>query len=173
MKARVCEDADNCIKLAIKINFLPDHIWIARIFSRPQSIADQHHRRGANFVVFWSERAAKNRLHAKRWEKSRGDPPHPQSLWIAIARQYHAGGLIRRHRFEDMVRRFPVVEIGHRNTHVGNLLSGLSNENDSAWIFVRERLQQHRIHHAENCGVRANSESQSQQRDRGDSRAAQ
>src|SRR5689334_3574255 len=77
---------------------------------------------------------------------------------------------VGRHIRKDVILLFPIEQVGWRNDGLCPALDGIGlPELDQAlWIVVRERLEQHGVHHAEHRSGRADAQRQGQNRDGGE-----
>jgi hypothetical protein len=66
----------------------------------------------------------------------------------------------------------PVVEIGHRDAHVGDLIRPFRGEDEPVRLRIGQRAQQHAVDDREDGGVGADAQRQRQHRDGGEAGAA-
>src|SRR6266567_9129831 len=151
------EHSNDRVGLSVQIELLSNDIWIAAEAALPESFPAQHNPGGADLIVIGSEFAAQNGLDSQGREESRGDAAESQSLWFTFARQNDIIVLIGNHALKDFVLRAPVIEVRHRDAHLGYLFRPFPEKNKPARFRIRQWAEQHRVDNAEDGGVGANA----------------
>src|SRR6202023_1699347 len=124
--------------------------------------------RCVRLIFLRQKTASQHWLNAKHIEEVAAHSGPRDSLRLAaLHRQRPTAHPIKRGVQKGLVLRRPVLEVRHGNIAVGNSLRWISSfEIDNAGRFrIRQRTQQHSVYYAENCGVCANAERESDYRD--------
>ena len=153
--------AGNLVRFAVDRQGGSDDVRIAAELALPELMA-QHDQRGrAGKVVLRAEEAAEERVHAVERVIRRRDGQPERRHGIAAPGKRAAEALKRGHFFEGSIAVAPVIEVAPGDAEVG-LGVGLAQVHQPFRIGVGKRLDQYCVHHAENRGVHAHPERESQ-----------
>jgi len=134
-------------------------------------MTDKGGRSRADALLFRNEETAKHRLDAHHGKEIGRDLGHPNTIRRIPD---HERGLTRTHARHALKRshlRAHVCEIGIGELQLAAARICLPNAHDLIRIRIRQRTQQHAIHHAEDRGARADSERQCEHRNSREHRA--
>src|SRR5579859_4093457 len=132
----------------------------------PEAIA-QYHDVGAPGLLFLrQERAAEHWLNRQGLEESRRNRARIYLLSLAGTGEGKASVGVDRHLLEDMILVLPVEIIRRRNREPGHARKTLRGRyvpdaDELSGIMEWKRTEQYTVHHAEDCRVGANAQSQS------------
>ena len=130
----------------------------------------------AGLIFLRPESATHHGLDAEQRKQSGGDALGLKFLRIEVsvgaAGEAEPRILHGRHLFHGMALLLPRQEIGRRDGHSIAILRGvfLPNHKQTLRVAERQRLEQHRVHNAENGGDGAHPERQGEQGDGGERR---
>ena len=138
---------------------------LAREMLLPIGVADNHR---AGFSFFFSEKMSRGGLQLKNVKEFRSYCGAVRVLGLCGRRGRALVVFIVGHRIEGGRLIVPVVEIGRRDRSVvPGFLPQRCEGDDAVRLVIRERTQQHGIHHAEHCRIRADADAERQDRDGG------
>ncbi len=164
--------ADHRERIAAQHQRLADDIRVAPEAPLPEALAQQRDSGRAGLLFLGPERATDDRLLAERLENAGGDLPAVHALRLArraagpCARaQDEVLAVVADERLEHLVLVAHVLEVRHREAHLGHLLGPLGEEDQAIGLGVRERAQQDRVDHAEDRGVGADPQCERRDRD--------
>src|SRR5579863_3756686 len=164
------QNPNNCKRITVDPDGTADNIRIGAIATAPQAIADHG---------LWSE-TGREVLQTKQPSNLRGHTQHGKVSETAIdrletLRLFGSGQILatlvdRGHIFKYARWRLQVIHFGLGKRNVPQSYAGLVKVNSyqTIGVTVGQRTQQHGIHDAENCRVGSDAESQSQNRNRGE-----
>ena len=143
---------------------LAEDVRILAEAPHPEAMGEHHHRSRAEDVLLGEEVAPQRRIHAQqgqhRGAHETGSEPlgdvHPGE----IEGPAPEGGQVR----EALLLRPPVQEVGDADAHLREGGRALMDEDEPLRSLVRQRPQQHAVHHAEDGGVGADAERQREHR---------
>ena len=161
----VANDADNRVVRSVQQNRFPQHIRRTAEFPLPETFSQHDHGRSAGPVFISVEKPPHHRIFAKHLEKICGHLAHGHSLSFAHSRQAVVIAAIGSHRLGGAVLFLPILkaEIGNRALIEAEHFA--IHRDEPGRLRIRQRIQHHAVHYAENCSVRANSKRQREHRD--------
>jgi hypothetical protein len=166
------EDADDRIALVVQRQVLADHVGTAAEAAGPKPFAQHHHPLGPRLVLLRPESASQDRPHPQSLKDSRRDVSAVDPFRLTVARQSEIRAVEGDEAFERLALLLHVLEVRHREAHVGDLLRPFGQEHQAIGLLVGERVQEDPIDHAEDGRVGPYSEGQRQHRHRAESRIA-
>ena len=138
-----------------------EHAGIATIAALPVRMADQRHPvAAARCGFFRSERATDDRLDSEDAEELAIDDGRSRILGGVARRRWKITASVRRHGLERRALRAPIPEVGDRDERIA-LARGEKSRgdgHDSIGAGIRQRLQEHGVHHAEDRRIGADPE---------------
>src|SRR6185503_20133734 len=151
-------DADHC-SFSAEVYLATDNIGITSKAPLPETMAEKDHVSSARFVFVAREDASEHWLHIEEWEVIRGDGCAEDALGVASTVSNNRSGLLK-HRYVCKRRRrfLHVEEVWNREgaAAVKSLIALLGCDPHELFrMFVRERLQQHRVDDGKDRGVGA------------------
>ena len=160
----------------IQRDLLAHNAAIAAKPALPEGVGQHRHVLVAWLVLAGKEGASQHRFHAQDGKEGGRDGGGARVFRFTVAGQVHAFAGKDGHVFENAVLLFPVDIVGHRDGKPGDPGKSLGRRNmpdmhQPSRIAKCHGPQKHRIHHAENRGIRANAQRQHQHGHKGESRA--
>src|SRR5208282_5984738 len=164
------QNPDNCSGIIVEQEGTAENIRIGAIGTAPQSIADHDH----------GSKTERKVLRTKQPSNLRGRTQHGKVAETAIDRLetlglFGAGQILatledRGHIFKYARSRLQVIHFGHGKTNVPQSYAWLIKVDSyqTIRVAVGQRMLQHGIHDAENGRVGSHAQSQSQNRNRGE-----
>jgi hypothetical protein len=166
-------DADDLEIEAVQRQRAIDDVRVGAELTAPESIAQHEHAMTSDDVLAGRERAAGRGAHAEYVEEVRGDEQalHAHGL-VAAEREARESGVARRGSEVDgdvrerSVPLAPAQQVAGRDAGFGPVEQRVHfpELNEGRRVAVRERLQQHGVHDAEDRGGRAGAERQRENR---------
>jgi hypothetical protein len=159
---------------SVDVDLFADERRIGRISPAPQPVADHDNTLVARLFLFMRKTTAVSHSNTQKREKICRDPRASQALRLAVTRQIAFPWSQNSHRGKGRLG-FTPLEVGlHRHRQAWELLAALWKDDlgavDLIGLDVRQRLQEHGVHNAENCGVRADPECEGEEHSAGESR---
>ncbi len=155
---------------------LPAMAGSPRETALPEGVAEHGESGAAGLIFLRPEGAADHGLDAEQRKQSGGDALGLKLLRIEVtvgaAGEAEPRILHGRHLFRGMALLLPSQEIDRRNGHTIAILRGvfLPNHKQTLRVAEGQRLEQHRIHNAENGSDGTHPERQCEQGDGGEHR---
>ena len=167
-------DANNGLRLSIEKNGFTDNRWIASESFFPKAVIENDDVVVASFTILGSETRTKDRIDAEQGKEIRGDSLDDNFLGLAISSEIvpHVGDIS--HAGENCASALPIEEIRRRNRvmRIGVLRIGFPDHYQAAWNVVRKWAEENGIDDRKNSGVCADAESEREDSDGGEARAA-
>jgi hypothetical protein len=139
----------------------------------PETVAQQNRRTAGGLIFVICKGAAANCLHSQQGKQIVRRHLRLQAFGLARAGERHGRIPCRRYPLERPILHSPVLQILPRRSDCRDGRHPLRHQAQARGIAKRQRLQEHRLDHAENGGVRADSYSQGEHRDGRESRTLQ
>ncbi len=155
------DSQDRC-RLTVHQDGTANHRGSAAKAPLPEGIA-QDYDFALGSVLFGSKRPPNRGLNAEHIEKVGSDTPAKHFLRCLISGESGIGVTQGDHVRENLVLRAPVYVVARSGSIVSEAEIGgvFPHHHEAAWVCIRQRVQQHTLHRAENSRVGANAESQS------------
>ena len=163
------QDADDGVRIAVEANAATDHGRIRIEVGSPERFAQHDHTRPLPDVVL-TERSADDWLDAEDVQHAGAQPLPWHGLRRAIGVAHHHAAHVghkRRHGFERAAALAPVVQIRGRHGAPEQRPGALPQHDEPIGFRKRERPQQGRVHQREDGAVRADTQREGQDGDRG------
>ena len=170
-RARRRQDADDRVRLVVEKDRAVDDGRIRAELGDPHAVTDDRHLVFAQLVLTGKKRPAQCRFGAKHLEVARGHQAASELDWFGAAGQRDRVAGLRRHEVEDGVVSLPVEEVQRRDAVALASRRLLHDADDAIGVRVGERLEQHRIHEAEDRRIGADADGQRQDGDGREPRA--
>jgi len=165
-------DADHREGDGIQLNGLADDVAIAAQHAGPEAVADDHDAVGAGDRFVRGKGAAEHRIALQHREQAGRGAQARHVLRIAGPLVREIDVAIRGERLQALRLALPVFEGRDRDGSLVALGIDLPQHGDLLGILVRQRVQHHRLDHAEDGGVGANAQGQGQHRHQNEGRLA-
>ena len=172
------QDPDHLVGDAVYLDRASHQAGVAAVAAEPEPVAEHHHVRPAGHLFIGCEGAPQHRLHAEQREEVGGDRGEVHPLRLAIAGEVppqvrHARPARRREGLEGLAAELVVAEIPGRDRGEGLRPDPevVPDHDQTPGVRVRQRPEQHAIHHREDRRGCADAERQGGDRDRGPPRA--
>src|SRR5271154_2473923 len=164
------QNANNCKGITVDADGTAENIRIGAIGPAPQAIADHRLWSETGREILRTIQPSNLREHTQHGKVGKTGVDPLDALGLFGAGQILAALKDGGHIFKYTGSRLQVIQFGLGKLNVPQTQAGLVKEdsNQTIGIAVRQRMQQHGIHDAENCGVGSHAESQSQNRNRGE-----
>ncbi len=134
----------------------------------PEAVAE-HHRAGRALAVFLRQEIASQKwADAEEREEARRNVFAREVLGFAGPGEVEVIAAEGAHIGEGTAFAAPIEEIRVRHRALRELRRGLEDHQQPVRIGIRQRLQKHAVHHAENGRVRPDAQRQRQHRDGGE-----
>ena len=154
------EHADNgeyrAINLQVRLREVPRRSEILP----PVSVADKNGGAGSFFRVVGAEIPPEDRLNTEDLQKVRRDGCNRRARGLRTSRNGRDVVAVLRNRLEAAALIAKIIEVRVCNARRPALRGDLEDGHDPVRIRVRQRPQQHAVYDTENCGGRADTESQ-------------
>src|SRR6185437_2052036 len=154
-------NANHRVAVAVERDLPADHGTISAESPLPKAVAKDRNVRPVVSIVRGLKIPAHRGRDTQRAKISVTCILSVEPLGLSCSRHGRLPGLEYGKRIEGTVpfKEFAIIV----ETYVrARALKDAPNHHDSFWMRIRQRLEQNGIHRAENCSVRANSQSQSQ-----------
>ena len=161
-------DADDGERLLVEIDGGTDDFWIAAEGAAPEIFAEHDDGSGTGLAVFSVEDATHDGLHLKKWKELCGGDRSVDDERFAMAGQRQLMGLHGGEFDEDVALAAQIFEISVGPAGVGALLGLLEDVVELLGAGIRKRFEQRSVDDAEDGGVCADTERQSEHGDRGE-----
>jgi hypothetical protein len=158
-------DPDDAVGLVVEDQLLVGEIGAAVEPLAPELLVHDHDLRRARLVLAFGQGAAQNRIEVEDFEEIAGYESAPDALGPFTARQVHALRLKGGELFDRARLVAQVVELQDGNAVAVAGGIGREDVDQSFGIMIRQRAQQDGIDDAEDRGVRANAERESENGD--------
>ena len=154
----------NSIAAIVQPNGPANDAAIAAIPAHEQGITQDCHHFVSWLVLFRCETPAQNRRSAENGKQAGAGSHRSHPFGVGVAREIAVLRCERGRRVEDPVLRTILLEtLGIDRQPVDTELEELvPYHHQPSGILVRQRAQQHRVHHTEDRGIGANSERERQ-----------
>src|SRR5580692_1281159 len=164
------QNPNNCKGIIVDPDGTAENIRIGAIGTAPQAIADHGLWRETRHEVLRTIQPSNLRDHTQHGKIAETAIDPLDALGRSGAGQILATLEDRGHIFKYTRSRLQVIQFGLGKLNVPQSYAGLVKEDSyqTIGIAVGQRMQQHGVHDAENCRVGAHAESQSQNRNRGE-----
>src|ERR1700683_657130 len=164
------QNPNNCSGITVEPDGTAENIRIGAIGTAPQAIADHGQGSETRREVLRTKQPSDLRDHTQHGKVAETAIDRLETLGLFGASQILATLKDRGHIFKYTRSRLQVIQFGLGKLNVPQSYAGLVKEDSYQTISVAEwkRAQQHGIHDAENCRVGSHAESQSQNRNRGE-----
>ena len=161
-------DADDLVGPAVDLNGPSDDRRIGAISAAPQRVAEHDDVRPFGEVLGGRENPSDGRTHSEDRKRVRRDAGGCDTLRVTAAGQVDLPLAPGRH-FPQSSGAAPVVhDLPRRNPGFVECRPLAPDHHRASWIGPRQRAEQHGIDHAEDRGVRADSQGQRDYRHRGE-----
>lgn len=139
----------------------------------PEPVGEDHEGLGAGAQLVGAGKGAQDRLHPQEVEEVAHDHAALQDLGALVPPDPEGLGLLHGKAFEDgaPVSPVPVVGDGDGRPEAGGL--ELVRHDETLGVFVGQRFEEHAVHHREDPGVGADSQSERPHHDRAEDGAPQ
>src|SRR5580692_7576374 len=164
------QNPNNCKGIIVEPDGTAENVRISAIGTAPQAIADHGLRSETRREVLRTKQPSNLRDHTQHGKVAETAVDPLDTLGLFGAGQILATLKDRGHIFKYTRSRLQVIQFGLGKLNVPQSYAGLVKEDShqTIGIAVGQRTQQHGIHDAENCRVGSHAESQSQNRNRGE-----
>src|SRR5882724_7894353 len=164
------QNPNNCKGIIVDPDGTAQNIRIGAIGTAPQAIADHGLWSETRREVLRTIQPSNLRDHTQHGKVAKTAIDPLDTLGLSGAGQILATLKDRGHIFKYTRSRLQVVQFGLGKPNIPQPYAGLVKVDSyqTIGIAVGQRTQQHGIHDAENCRVGSHSESQSQNRNRGE-----
>ena len=155
--------ADNLCRNVIKVQLLADDVRITGETTLPESMTDHTNKVLAFRVFTFDKRTTEHRIDAENFEEVGSDTRHRQTFRLAIAREIDRAAVKESDRFERTILFAIRSKVRLRNSPrvESQLRARLNQSHHAVRITKRQRSQQNAVHQAEDRGVGANAERES------------
>src|ERR1700675_4522214 len=164
------QNPDNCSEITVDPDGTAENIRIGAIGTAPQAIADHGQWSETGHEVLRTKQPSNLRGHTQHGKVTETGIDRLETLGLFGAGQILATLEDRGHIFKRARSRLQVIHFGLGKRNVPQSYAGLVEVDSyqTIRVAVGQRTQQHGIHDAENCRVGSHAESQSQNRNRGE-----
>src|ERR1700683_3619246 len=164
------QNPNNCKGIIVDPHGTADNVRIGSIGTAPQAIADPGLWSETRHEILRTIQPSNLRDHTQHGKVAKTGINPLQTLGLFRAGQILATLKDRGHIFKYTRSRLQVIQFGLGKPNIPQSYAGLVKEDSYQAIGIAEwkRAQQHGIHDAENCRVGSHAESQSQNRNRGE-----
>ena len=176
-KGEACwHDADDFPRRPVQKKAPPQNIGIASEAAAPKLVAHDRDLRRSRVILLLAKRTAKERGYAEHFEQRRRHCRGVDANGLADFRQAYRKTTVRQTDFREGFRE-PAIDgigrVGLFDLGYANPVAGMPEPVELLRPLERKRREEHRVHHAENGGIGADSEGKGQDRDRAETRAPQ
>ena len=147
-------------------------IRVAALVALPVFVAQNQHGGRVHPVVGGNEGAAQQRLHAQHIEEIGGDYRGLHALGGGFPHQQEVHRVMLHDAAQGVVAVAVILDFLHREGDIVDvrLVELLMQHHQLPAVAIRQRAQEHAVHHAENGRVGADAESQGENRHAGKAR---
>jgi hypothetical protein len=158
-------DPNDGVGLVAQLDRLADRIRVAGETAFPKFVTEDDDRVGAVSIFLGSEIAPERRLNAQQLKEIERNARADKPLRFIRPGQVESLADVGRDMLEDLVLGSPLEEIRGRARRLGKSRLDAEDADDLFRLRIRQRPKQNRVDHTEDRGVRADGESQSEDRD--------
>src|SRR5579859_7134464 len=153
---------DDGVLLRAQANLLPYDAFIRGEAALPEFVGQDEHLIFARDLFFGEKSTTEAEVRAKQREVPVADLHAVDAFRRAVAEKRGAPGAERNDVFERMILRAVIVEIGERKLIACAVGGSAPKEDEAARFFEREVAKENAARDAEDCGIRADAESECQ-----------
>ena len=162
------ENADDRVAATVERDGAADDGGIAAEMRLPELVAEQNDGSGSGLFFRWKKIAAENRVDANECEKIRRDSVAADIFGLGDTGKIEADVVDDGHGGEGTALLAPIEKIGIGNGNVADLFVGFAHEDELRGVFERQRAEEDGVDDAEDGGIGADAESESEDGDGGE-----
>ncbi len=156
------QHAHHGVTHAINAHRLPQNLRTAAEAVLPQAVAQNHHRRRARRIFPIHKIAADHRLQSQQAHGVGGNARRFHALGLLAIGKVHRGIARRAHELQHLILRAIIFKDWRRHRPNPRPKAGVRtvDVHQPVRLAIRQRIQHHGIDHAENRGIRADTQGQ-------------